>query len=258
MLKKRWCGVGMMMVSLTTVGAPIVQHGSYGPHPEETWTWYHAVTGKQNPVVMIVHGGGWRYGDKSSPKVVDGKVAFFNRQGLDVMSINYPMLPAVPVVDQIQSVNRAVTYLKNNANHWGGDGSRVVLLGHSAGAHLVTMVSLKRSDILGSISLDSAVYDVKSVMSTPHLPLYDAAFKGVDIQSVSPLANINPGATPMVGVCSTQRRTACWETQKFAEALGVMTVIPEAKSHSDINDQLGKDLVYTQKIWAVIKRWLAM
>lgn len=238
-----------------TMGYAKTWEGRYGPHTDETWTWYHADSGRHNPIVVMVHGGGWRYGDKERTSVVKGKVAFFGAKGIDVVSINYPMLPENDVVGQIAAVDRAINAIKKSAPSYGADPHAVVLMGHSAGAHLVTMVSMRRQDLRGVVSLDSAVYDVESILAKPHLPLYDAAFEGVDMALVSPIKNVNKGAAPMIGVCSTQRTLACWETQKFALAFGKMTVLKVDKSHGAINADVGVDATYTDKLWRGMQGW---
>lgn len=254
---KRMLVLGLL-VAMVSLSYAQTTDGRYGSQKEETWTWYHADTGHENPIVIMVHGGGWRYGDKERQSVVGAKVPFFQSKGLDVVSINYPMLPETPVVAQIEEIHKAVDAVRYQASRYGGNKDKVILMGHSAGAHLVTMVSMNRRDILGTVSLDSAVYDVESIMNKPHLPLYDAAFRGVDMEAVSPIKNINKGAAPMVGVCSTQRTLACWETQKFALAFGKMKVLKEDKSHGAINDDLGKPGAYTDNVWKEIQGWLQL
>ena len=68
------------------------------PHP----------SGVRAPVVFMVHGGGWRNGDKAMGRVVDHKVARWVPRGLIVVSVNYRLLPDTPVAQQAQDVAQAL------------------------------------------------------------------------------------------------------------------------------------------------------
>ncbi|MSO79302.1 MAG: alpha/beta hydrolase [Acidimicrobiia bacterium] len=102
------------------------------------------------PVMVYVHGGGWRKGDK---RVVSDKARFFNGLGDVFVSVNYrlsdpPRDPNRPIHPaHAQDVGAAVTWVEQNIGDFGGDGDHLALLGHSAGAHLVALVGLDDSYI---------------------------------------------------------------------------------------------------------------
>jgi arylformamidase len=224
------------------------------------------------PVLVMVHGGAWMFGDKEAAGVVDLKVAHWVReQGFALVSVGYRFVPQVDVMQQAQDVARAVAAVQANAASWGGDASRVVLMGHSAGAHLVALLSAS-PDIarrqgaqpwLGAIALDSAALDTAGLMQRRHLNFYDRVF-GSDPafwRSVSPadaLAPGTPGAPPMLLVCSTLRRDgSCTQAQQFAARVraagGRAEVRPEALSHAQINAELGQPGDYTSAVDAFIR-----
>jgi acetyl esterase/lipase len=144
----------------------------------------------------------------------------------------------------------------------------VVVLGHSAGAHLVALVSAdpgrwRASGLrpwLGTVALDGAALDVEAVMGKRHLRLLDAAF-GADPAAwpaVSPAASLRAGGVPLLSVCSRVRRDdPCAQSDSFAakaRAAGVRAeVLPQALDHAGINRELGKDSAYTQ----AVERFLA-
>jgi len=121
------------------------------------------------PLIVFVHGGGWRQGDKRNATGVE-KVTHFLDRGFTFASVNYRLVPAARVEDQAQDVANAIAYLVKHARELGIDASRVVLAGHSAGAHLSALVAtdpqyLKRAglgfdQLDGLILLDGAAYDV--------------------------------------------------------------------------------------------------
>jgi len=97
------------------------------------------------PVVVYVHGGGWRVGDK---RAVGEKATFFNDLGYVFVSVNYrlsapaddPDRPMHP--DHADDVGAAVAWVQASIEDHGGDGEHLALIGHSAGAHLVSLVGL--------------------------------------------------------------------------------------------------------------------
>ncbi|MBL0174381.1 MAG: alpha/beta hydrolase [Ignavibacteria bacterium] len=99
------------------------------------------------PTVMYVHGGYWNVGDKSAVGV---KPALFTSKGYVFVSVNYRLSPDPPdtaAVDAVRhptharDVAKAIRTLYDNARQFHGDTSRFLLIGHSAGAHLVDIVS---------------------------------------------------------------------------------------------------------------------
>lgn len=134
-------------------------------------------------------------------------------------------------------------------------------MGHSAGAHLVALVSAdtsvgKRYGVapwLGTISLDSAALNVVAVMQARHLPLYDRAFGSQADGSMvaSPLHQLHGHIAPFLAVCSSQRRDSCTQAHNFvAKTVSFGThasVIEQNLSHEQINERLGLDSDYTHQ-----------
>ena len=63
---------------------------------------------KNAPVIVFIHGGGWRRGDKSNPGVGSQPAAHFCAQGFVFVSINYRLTPAGRHPANIQDVAKAV------------------------------------------------------------------------------------------------------------------------------------------------------
>lgn len=134
------------------------------------------------PFVVHIHGGGWTFGDKSNPSV-PSKAAHFTGLGYGFVSINYRLSPPTgnpdnPDPDRIMfpdhpdDVGEAIGWLDRNALSYGLDPDRIILMGHSAGAHLASLVStdpryirrygVDRRQILGAVSLDTAAFDIEN------------------------------------------------------------------------------------------------
>jgi acetyl esterase/lipase len=142
---------------------------AYGADPLQKLDFWHATGSKPAPLIVFVHGGGWKRGDKRNATGV-AKVEHAVAEGYAFASINYRLVPAATVEQQAADVSAAIGWLRRNAERLGIDASRIVLMGHSAGAHLVALVGtdprylvaagLSFADLRGVIALDGACYDV--------------------------------------------------------------------------------------------------
>ncbi|NUQ92417.1 MAG: alpha/beta hydrolase, partial [Gemmatimonadaceae bacterium] len=119
----------------------VVRDVVYGPDARQRFDVYIPGEAKGAPVIFMVHGGGWSAGDKRARGVVDNKVARWLPRGLVVVSTNYRLLPAAKPLDQARDVARALAAAQRMSSSWGADSSKFILMGHSAGGHLVTLVA---------------------------------------------------------------------------------------------------------------------
>lgn len=239
---------------------------SYGPDPAQRLDVYRPARARKAPIVVMVHGGGWRIGSKDARGVVGHKAEHALANGRIFVSIDYRLLPGADPLSQAEDVARALAYVQKEAPSWGGDPARVALMGHSAGAHLVALLAAA-PDIVraqgakpwrGTVALDSAAYDVDALMRRPHLPLYDQAF-GRDPaywRRTSPTLQLRSAPAPMLLVCSSQRRLSCAQAEGFARravALGARaTVLPVDLNHAQINADLGLPGDYTAQVEAFL------
>ena len=263
--------VGLVVPETRALAGPpavrIVRDVVYGADRKQRFDVYVPRGARNAPVILMVHGGGWRIGDKRSRGVVGNKVERWSREGIVVISVNYRLLPGTDPVEQARDVARALAAAQARLADWGGDPAKVVLMGHSSGAHLVALLdarpslatSLGARPWLGAIILDSAALDVVATMTRPHLRLYTQAF-GADREywrEVSPWHHLAPGAKPMLLVCSSLRRDSCPAATKFAAkatSLGVRAeVVPVAKSHAAIDAELGAPGDYTEAVEAFLR-----
>jgi acetyl esterase/lipase len=90
------------------------------------------------PVLIFVHGGGWTAGDKRNQA---RKPAAFVSAGYVYISVNYRLVPSVQFPDNAQDVADAVAWVAQNIGQYGGDPNCIALMGHSAGAHLATLIA---------------------------------------------------------------------------------------------------------------------
>lgn len=132
------------------------------------------------PLMIYVHGGGWRIGDKAR---VNEKEKYFTDRGYVFASINYRLSPKKGSSDpnrimypiHQQDVAAAIALLLKNAKQYGIDTSRVALMGHSAGCQIATLVATDghflqahgydTSAIKVLIALDTEGYNILSRMA---------------------------------------------------------------------------------------------
>ena len=253
----------LALASANAESQNVMKDIAYGEAPAQKMDVYLPAHTEHAPVIFMVHGGGWRRGDKAAENVVKNKVARWVEQGYVFISVNYRMLPEADPLMQADDVARALAAAQTRAAEWGGDPDKFILMGHSAGAHLVALLGagparaqgLGARPWLGTVVLDSAAVDVAQIMQRRHMRLYDEAF-GKDAafwKSASPIQQLSAEAKPMLLVCSTTRRDKpCDAARAFAEqatALGVRAEVSgQALPHGEINHNLGLPGAYTDTV----------
>jgi arylformamidase len=126
------------------------------------------------PVLIFVHGGGWRGGDKAlkfggaDPYGNIGR--FYAARGIGVAVLNYRLQPAVTWRDQVKDVARALAWVYVHAGDYGADKRAIFISGHSSGAQLATRAALDQESLrelrlpprvpCGVIAVSGAPFDI--------------------------------------------------------------------------------------------------
>jgi len=146
---------------------------AYGPHERNVLDVFTSSTpGQGKPVVVFVHGGGFARGAKHT----DGTPFYDNiglwaeSYGLVGVTLNYRLAPQSTWPSGIEDLTAAVAWLKANVARYGGDPTKIVLWGHSAGAaHVadyIAAVARERRDAgLAGAVLTSGFYDLGKEVS---------------------------------------------------------------------------------------------
>jgi arylformamidase len=188
--------------------------------------------------------------------------------GLVFISTDYRLLPDEDPVEQARDVARAIAVAQDKAAAWGADRGKLILMGHSSGAHLVALLAADRAlsanvvhwPWLGVVALDSGALDVVAIMQRRHPPLYDHAF-GSDPaywRSASPFHALTKATAPILAVCASRREDSCRQARQFVErarTLGVAAgVLEQNLSHREINQRLGEDPAFTAGVESFLAR----
>lgn len=93
----------------------------------------------ERPVVVFFYGGSWTMGQKSQYAFVGAALA---TRGYVAVIPDYRLYPEVRFPELLADPARAVSWVRQHAREFGGDPERIVLMGHSAGAHMAAMLAL--------------------------------------------------------------------------------------------------------------------
>ena len=264
-------------IGIRTLGIPEEFGGDPGPHNEDCLylnVWTPKVDSPAKlPVMIWIHGGGWRNGDKANRGLNNNKVPFFSENGFIYISINYRLSPAIQHPAHIEDVAEAVAWVDDNIGKYGGDKNKIFVMGHSAGAHLAALVAADQSRlkkhkkdlsiIKGVILLDGAGYDIPAQMKGLSFfggllgDMYENAFtKDEAVQKdASPYYHIAKGKniSPFLIFTAGGRIASVNQSKKMVEAMqkaGVQaeTIDDANKTHGTINSQFGLlDEIITKK-----------
>lgn len=149
--------------SVVELDIPYVENGHY----QQRLDIYAPKSVSGAPVILFVHGGEWTKGDKSE---VARKPEFFNNNGVVFVAVNYRLSGTRQHPAQVNDVASAVRWVKDHIASYGGDPEKIVLMGHSAGCHIVTLtgldpkvlatVGLKPSDLDAVVSWSGGAFDL--------------------------------------------------------------------------------------------------
>ena len=130
------------------------------------------------PLIIFVHGGYWKPLDRrwvQSLLGTHGNVgAAFAHRGIGAAIVGYRQYPQVQTGDEsLDDIASAIRYVKGMATTWGGDPERLIVIGHSAGGHLVSLLGLdprvllrngvESSAVAGFVSVDG-VFDLHAAL----------------------------------------------------------------------------------------------
>jgi acetyl esterase/lipase len=216
---------------------------------------------KQAPVLVYVHGGAWMTGSKSR---VLAKPAHFVGNGFVFVSLDYRLVPAVTVRDQLEDVDYALEWIRRNIARFGGDPVNIHLMGHSAGAHLVSMTAIdpgrfaaamiRRGAIRSVISNDTRSYDLPRLAAQTRSgalpPVFRKPFTGdpATWAALSPITHVASARDipPFLIMHSGQGNPASRHAfaRDFAAALrghGTRATVLDARryTHAQINKGIG-------------------
>jgi arylformamidase len=158
---------------------------AYGPSAGERLDIFRPQHSGLAPVQIYIHGGYWIRNDKNDCSYV---ALGFVVAGFVTVVINYSLIPAVGMAEQVRQSRAALRWVAQNIQRHGGDPERVYVTGHSAGGHLAVMLltdpGLPQGRVKGVTSL-SGLYDLEPVRLS--FMNEQIGLSEVDVATLSPI-----------------------------------------------------------------------
>jgi arylformamidase len=252
-----------------------VAYAGEASHPLQKLDAYWTEGRAAQPVMVYIHGGGWRRGDKGN---VGAKPNVFAEHGMAFVSVNYRLSPEVGFQEQAADVAHAIKHVVDHAAQAGVDPTRVYLMGHSAGAHLAALVAtdgkylqaagLSLATIKGVVLLDGAGYDIPRQIATVGRPIavemYQSIFTAdpATQAQASPITHVAAGKhiPPFLILPIADRPDSGAQSDALAAKLREAAVAAEVvrcpnQTHGSINQDFGTaDHLATTETFEFLKR----
>jgi len=194
----------------------------------------------RRPGLVIVHGGGWRGGDKGGGRWRSTPLQYAAK-GYVCISVNYRLTDEAPFPVCVEDVKCAVRWLRANADKYGLDPLRIGAYGSSAGAHLVAMLGLvgpdarlegdgphqEQSSLVQAVCCSATPTDFSNwggpgKLSPAELSLLAGLTETLADRKkqASPISYVGPDAPPFLIIHGTADRTVPFsQGERFATAL---------------------------------------
>ncbi|NBR85543.1 MAG: hypothetical protein EBT61_08555 [Verrucomicrobia bacterium] len=142
-------------------------------NPRQKVDIYSPAGAKGLPVIFWIHGGGWQGGDRT---LIQLKPQAFVEKGFVFVSTGYRLLPEVDMVTIFRDIAKSLGWVHKNIAKHGGDPTRIIVGGHSAGAQLAALICIDDrylkaegvpfSVLKGCFPVDGDTYDVAEAGSS--------------------------------------------------------------------------------------------
>jgi acetyl esterase len=177
---------------------------------------------RPQPAVIMVHGGGWEAGDKTTyirpwfSTLTDAGIAWF--------TINYRLAPQWKHPAAVEDIEAAVRWVRSNARRLGVDGGRLVLMGESAGGHLASLAALRgKVKVAGLISFygihDVALWAEQRAEVPRNIRLYLRDSQIATLREASPVTYVGRGSPPILVIHGTADTGVPWrQSEVLCEA----------------------------------------
>ena len=217
---------------------------AYGSHPDELIDVFPAQRTDAPggvPFHVFIHGGYWQLLSKDDSSFMAGPII---EGGAAFATVNYTLAPHATFEEITDQAVRAVAWCLEHAERFGADSRRVIVSGHSAGAHLAA-VALTRLDGIADAALVSGVYDLEPLLGTS---VNDALALDVErARALSPLFLRPARAAPLVVAVGEiepaefHRQSANFAAAWAAHGCPVTSFIVPGRHHFNLPNDLGNE-----------------
>lgn len=202
----------------TRAKVPMAADVPYGPDGTETVDLFFP-QGKRDrlPVHMFIHGGYWRMFSKRDYSYVADTVT---NAGAIAVIVDYALMPSVRMATIVDQIRRARQWIDDHIASYGGDPDHLTVSGHSAGAHLATMLfddNSRPSGIKGALLL-GGIYDLRPLQES--FLAAEIAITDDEVERFSPINHrFDPGVAVEISVGAEETPPFHSQAAAFAENL---------------------------------------
>jgi len=190
---------------------------AYGADERQVLDIYRAVMPlPSRPLVVFFYGGGWRKGDKEHYEFV---ASALTQSGITVVIPDYRLWPDVTFPAFVEDAAAAVSWTARNSDTIGASADAIFLMGHSAGAHIASLVALDSSYLAANSGTDISIRAWIG-LSGPYdfLPIGESYLEDVfpepNRERSQPVNFVTPGAPPALLIHGTGDSTVRIENSR--------------------------------------------
>lgn len=204
----------------------------YGDAPGERLDFFPA-SRSDAPLLVFIHGGWWRSLDKADFSFIAPP---YVQAGFNVALTNYTLAPEASIADIVRQQLRALAWLYRHAENYDFDAGRIVVAGHSAGAHLTAMMMAAQwptfapdlpADLVKAGILLSGIYDLA--------PVLHAEFVNVDLKLTEDDINpLSPAGMPQAHAAPFITAAGGLESDEFKRQTALINRMWQENHHAEI------------------------
>lgn len=234
---------GPIHAAASSAGLSITKDAVYGPHERHRLDVYAPDGANGLPVMVFVHGGGFVRGDKAGGGANIGR--WFAKHDVVAVTINYRFAPKAQWPSGAEDLAASLAWIKENITDLGGDPSRIIVAGNSAGSmHVADYVfreDLQIADdgVVGAILLSTPTVDLNNRDVDPKR---DALYYGIEAdRSEQSVVNFVDGRKipVLVGYAEHEPKVISDQLRRLIDALrkrdGQLPMITAAAGHNHIS-----------------------
>ena len=197
---------------------------------------------KNYSTIVYFHGGALKQGNKYIPEYLKNK-------GLGVVAVNYRFYPDVSTSAVLDDTAKAVKWVYDNIEKYGGSKSLIFLSGHSAGGYISSMLGLDKSylnkydidpnTLAGLIPLSGHTITHMTVREEMGIPITKPF-----VDNMSPLFHIGPDTPPYIMITGDRELELLGRYEENAYMQRMMLVVGNEKSELYEIEGYGHNMVY--------------
>jgi acetyl esterase/lipase len=189
---------------------------------------------KLNPAVALVHGGGWKSGNKSQMESLGNAMA---TKGYSCFAVEYRLSPEAQYPAAVLDIKEAIQFIRMNALKYNVDATKIAILGCSSGGQLASLIGTTNSTSASSVQ---AIIDMDGILAFKHPESQEGKVAGLwlggDYESIpeiwkeaSALTHVDQNTPPILFINSDMPRFHAGRTEMI-EILNKYNIYNEVKT----------------------------